>query len=72
MGMTYVQKLLAKVCGRPHVAVGDVLEPEVQLAMSHENGALVITTGIVQGRELRFVLRIEKTKQAENTYKKLR
>lgn len=42
MGMTYVQKLLAKVCGRQRVAVGDVLEPRVQLAMSHENGALVI------------------------------
>ncbi|MDD5628810.1 MAG: 3-isopropylmalate dehydratase large subunit [Elusimicrobia bacterium] len=42
MGMTYVQKLLAKACGRPQVAVGDVLEPAVSLAMSHENGALVI------------------------------
>ncbi len=42
MGMTYVQKLLARTCGRPAVAVGDVLEPPVHLAMSHENGALVI------------------------------
>ena len=42
MAMTYVQKLLAKTSGQPHVAVGDVLEPEVHLAMSHENGALVI------------------------------
>ncbi len=42
MGMTYVQKLLARACGRPAVAVGDVLEPPVNLAMSHENGALVI------------------------------
>ena len=42
MGMTYVQKLLAKTCSRPQVAVGDVLEPEVHLAMSHENGALVM------------------------------
>ncbi len=42
MGMTYVQKLLARACGRPAVAVGDVLEPPVHLAMSHENGALVI------------------------------
>jgi 3-isopropylmalate/(R)-2-methylmalate dehydratase large subunit len=42
MKMTYVQKLLAKACGRPQVAVGDVLEPGVNLAMSHENGALVI------------------------------
>ena len=42
MAMTYVQKLLARACGRPTVAVGDVLEPPVHLAMSHENGALVI------------------------------
>jgi len=42
MGMTYVQRLLARACGRPAVAVGDVLEPPVHLAMSHENGALVI------------------------------
>jgi 3-isopropylmalate/(R)-2-methylmalate dehydratase large subunit len=42
MGMTYVQKVIAKACGRPSVAVGDVVEPEVHLAMSHENGALVI------------------------------
>jgi 3-isopropylmalate/(R)-2-methylmalate dehydratase large subunit len=42
MGMTYVQKLLARACGKPAVAVGDVIEPPVHLAMSHENGALVI------------------------------
>ena len=42
MGMTYAQKLLAKAGGRTVVAVGDVLEPDVHLAMSHENGALVI------------------------------
>jgi len=42
MGMTYVQKVLAKACGKPSVAVGDVVEPPVDLAMSHENGALVI------------------------------
>jgi 3-isopropylmalate/(R)-2-methylmalate dehydratase large subunit len=40
--MTYVQKLLARACGRSAVAVGDVLEPPVSLAMSHENAALVI------------------------------
>ncbi len=43
MGMTYVQKLLAKAVGWPGVAVGEVLEPKVDLAMSHENGALVIS-----------------------------
>jgi 3-isopropylmalate/(R)-2-methylmalate dehydratase large subunit len=42
MGMTYVQKLLARACGRPQVAVGEVLEPPVNLAMSHENAALVV------------------------------
>ena len=42
MGMTYAQKLLAKACGRPQVAVGEVVEPPVDLAMSHENGALVL------------------------------
>ncbi|MDD5207829.1 MAG: 3-isopropylmalate dehydratase large subunit [Elusimicrobiales bacterium] len=43
MGMTYVQKLLAKAVGQSKVDVGEVLEPKVNLAMSHENGALVIS-----------------------------
>jgi 3-isopropylmalate/(R)-2-methylmalate dehydratase large subunit len=42
MGMTIVQKILAKASGQASVNVGDVLEPAVDLAMSHENGALVI------------------------------
>ncbi len=42
MGMTYVQKVIARACGKASVAVGDVVEPEVHLAMSHENGALVM------------------------------
>ncbi len=42
MGMTYVQKVLARACGKQSVAVGDVVEPQVHLAMSHENGALVM------------------------------
>lgn len=42
MGMTYTQKLLARACGREHVDVGDILELPVDLAMSHENAALVI------------------------------
>src|SRR5512142_303828 len=42
MGMTYVEKLLARACGRTAVAPGEVLEPPVDLAMSHENGALVM------------------------------
>jgi 3-isopropylmalate/(R)-2-methylmalate dehydratase large subunit len=40
--MTYIEKLLARRCGRPRVAVGEVLEPPVDLAMSHENAALVL------------------------------
>ncbi|HEY6572195.1 MAG TPA: 3-isopropylmalate dehydratase large subunit [Candidatus Eisenbacteria bacterium] len=40
--MTYVQKLLAHKVGKREVAVGEVLEPEVDLAMSHENAALVL------------------------------
>lgn len=42
MGMTLVQKILARATGRPSVAPGDVVEPAVDLAMSHENAALVI------------------------------
>ncbi|NIP19126.1 MAG: 3-isopropylmalate dehydratase/homoaconitate hydratase family large subunit [Xanthomonadales bacterium] len=42
MGMTYVQKLLARATGRETVATGEVLESPVHLAMSHENAALVI------------------------------
>ena len=54
MSQTIVQKILAKASGKERVDVGDVVEPKVNLAMSHENGALVInqfleiysTTGI--------------------------
>jgi 3-isopropylmalate/(R)-2-methylmalate dehydratase large subunit len=42
MGMTIVQKILARATGRPAVAVGDIVEPRVDLAMSHENAALVM------------------------------
>jgi 3-isopropylmalate/(R)-2-methylmalate dehydratase large subunit len=40
--MTVVQKILARATGRKAVAVGDVVEPSVDLAMSHENAALVM------------------------------
>jgi 3-isopropylmalate/(R)-2-methylmalate dehydratase large subunit len=40
--MTIVQKILARASGRASVEVGDVVEPKVDLAMSHENAALVI------------------------------
>ena len=42
MPMTLVEKILARATGQASVKVGDVLEPKVNLAMSHENGALVI------------------------------
>ncbi len=42
MGMTVVEKILARAAGLPSVKAGDVVEPRVDLAMSHENAALVI------------------------------
>lgn len=42
MGMTLAQKILARASGQTSVQVGDVVEPAVDLAMSHENAALVI------------------------------
>lgn len=42
MLQTIVQKILAKATGKENVAVGDVIEPKVSLAMSHENAALVL------------------------------
>ena len=42
MGMTIVQKILARATGQGAVAVGDIVEPAVDLAMSHENAALVM------------------------------
>src|SRR5574342_1301085 len=42
MGMTMVEKILARASGQAAVKVGDVVEPRVDLAMSHENAALVL------------------------------
>ncbi len=42
MGMTVVEKILARASGKSAVRAGDVVEPRVDLAMSHENAALVI------------------------------
>jgi 3-isopropylmalate/(R)-2-methylmalate dehydratase large subunit len=42
MGMTVVEKILARAAGLPSVKAGEVVEPRVDLAMSHENAALVI------------------------------
>src|ERR1043166_9063854 len=41
--MTIVERILARASGMPHVKAGDVVEPRVDLAMSHENAALVIS-----------------------------
>ncbi|MEW6509658.1 MAG: 3-isopropylmalate dehydratase large subunit [Bacteroidota bacterium] len=40
--MTIAEKILAHASGLPAVKPGDVVEPRVDLAMSHENAALVI------------------------------
>jgi 3-isopropylmalate/(R)-2-methylmalate dehydratase large subunit len=42
MGMTMVEKILAHASGQTAVKAGDVVEPRVDLAMSHENAALVL------------------------------
>ncbi len=42
MAMTVVEKILARATGKPAVRAGEVVEPAVDLAMSHENAALVI------------------------------
>jgi 3-isopropylmalate/(R)-2-methylmalate dehydratase large subunit len=42
MSMTVAEKILARASGRAAVCAGDVVEPRVDLAMSHENAALVI------------------------------
>ncbi|HNX30575.1 MAG TPA: 3-isopropylmalate dehydratase large subunit [Holophaga sp.] len=51
MGMTVVEKILARAAGLEAVKAGDVVEPKVDLAMSHENAALVINqfTEIYEG-----------------------
>ena len=42
MGMTMVEKILARAAGLAEVRAGEVVEPRVNLAMSHENAALVL------------------------------
>ncbi len=42
MGMTVVEKILARASGLKAVKAGNLVEPKVDLAMSHENAALVI------------------------------
>ncbi len=42
MGMTVAEKVLARAAGLPRVSAGAVVEPAVDLAMSHENSALIV------------------------------
>jgi 3-isopropylmalate/(R)-2-methylmalate dehydratase large subunit len=42
MGKTMVEKILAEATSRDEVRPGEVVEPAISLAMSHENGALVM------------------------------
>ncbi len=42
MGMTVVEKILARASGVASLQAGEVVEPNVDVAMSHENAALVI------------------------------
>jgi hypothetical protein len=41
MGMTLVQKILARASGQRLVPGGDAVEPNCYLSMSHEDDALV-------------------------------
>ena len=42
MPMTMAEKILARATGNVEVRAGEVVEPAVDVAMSHENAALVI------------------------------
>ncbi len=55
MGMTLVQKILSRATDRSSVEIGEVVEPAADLAMSHENAALVLNQflEIYQGTGLR-------------------
>ena len=54
MKQTIVQKILAKAADKKNVEVGDTVNPKIDLAMSHENSALVINqfNEIYQGTNL--------------------
>ena len=54
MSMTVAEKILARASGVPSVKAGDVVEPKVDLAMSHENAALVINQFLECIREQPF------------------
>ena len=44
MSMTVVEKILARASERSAVRAGEVVEPKVDIALSHENAALVLKT----------------------------
>jgi 3-isopropylmalate/(R)-2-methylmalate dehydratase large subunit len=54
MGMTVAEKILARATGQAAVKAGDVVEPRVDVAMSHENAALVLNqfTEVFKGTDL--------------------
>lgn len=54
MGMTVAEKILARASGLEAVKAGDVVEPRVDVAMSHENAALVLNqfTEVFEGTGL--------------------
>ncbi|HPC82257.1 MAG TPA: 3-isopropylmalate dehydratase large subunit [Thermoanaerobaculaceae bacterium] len=54
MGMTVAEKILARASGLGTVKAGEVVEPRVDVAMSHENAALVINqfTEVFEGTGL--------------------
>jgi len=54
VGMTVAEKILARASGLSRVSAGAVVEPAVDLAMSHENSALVMNqfTEIFEGTGL--------------------
>jgi 3-isopropylmalate/(R)-2-methylmalate dehydratase large subunit len=58
MGMTVVEKILARASGQQAVKAGDVLEPKVDLAMSHENAALVINQFLEVYREIGYEAKV--------------
>ena len=58
MGMTVAEKILARASGLPAVKVGDVVEPKIDLAMSHENAALVINQFLEVYKETGFEAKV--------------
>lgn len=58
MGSTLVEKILARASGKITVKAGEVLEPAVALAMSHENAALVINQFLEVYKDTGFAAKV--------------